>query len=65
MQTTQHGDVTRKDRKKKRSTVKKVVIVLVWIAVIAAIAFLVLFLASKIGQFDSIGSMIEYIRTQM
>ena len=35
-----------------------------WLLVIALVLFLVLFLASKIGQFQSIPAMLRYIRAQ-
>lgn len=48
-------------KKARRRTVIKVVI---WAAIIALIAFLTLFLSSRIGQFGSIGDMLAYIRAQ-
>ncbi len=53
-----------KKRKKNRSALKKAAIVLLWLAAIAAVVFLVLFIASRIGQFDSIGAMLNYIWAQ-
>ena len=37
-------------------------IVIIWLIVIAAVIFVTLFLASRIGQFESIGDMLNYIR---
>lgn len=48
-------------KKKKKNTLLKVII---WLVVIALVIFLTLFLASKIGQFDSIMEMIRWIMDQ-
>lgn len=55
-----------KEKKKKKKnrvgiTILKVVI---WIIVIAVAIFLTLYFASKIGEFNSIGDMLNYIKSQ-
>jgi len=54
-------EANKKKRKRAGKTVAKVII---WLVVIAVVIFLTLFLAAKIGEFDSIGHMIEYIKSQ-
>lgn len=49
-----------KKKKKKRVWLR----ILIWVVVIAAVIFVTLFLASKIGQFDSIMEMIRWIMNQ-
>ena len=51
--------------KKKGSALKTLLKVIIWLAVIALIIFVTLFLASKIGHFDSIPALIDYIRAQV
>ncbi len=52
------------NKKKRRSVIKKIAIAILWVAAIAVVAFLVLFIASKVGQFNSIGDMLDYIWAQ-
>lgn len=66
---TRQGDTAgniyrRQDKKKKRSPGKTALIIIIWIVVILVVIFLTLFLASKIGQFESIGAMLIWIRGQ-
>jgi cytoskeletal protein RodZ len=59
------GSRSEKNRKKKKGRAGKTVLkVVIWIIIIAAAIFLTLYLASKIGEFESIGDMLNYIRAQ-
>lgn len=51
-----------KQKKKSKKTWLKVII---WLVVIAAIVFLTLYLSAKIGQFDSIPDLLDYIKAQV
>lgn len=51
--------------KKKGSALKTLLKVIIWLAVIAAVIFATLFLSAKIGHFDSIPALIDYIRAQV
>jgi len=53
-----------KEKKKQNETRRKLIIILIWILLIAGFAFLVLFLASRIGQFNSIADMFDFIKAQ-
>jgi len=51
-------------KKRKKSAVGTVIKLLVWLLIIALGIFLTLFLAARIGEFESIPAMLEYIRGQ-
>ena len=53
-----------RENKKKKKTVKKIIVVVIWILVVALAIFLTLFIASKVGRFDTIADMLDYIRSQ-
>ncbi|MCL1830420.1 MAG: hypothetical protein FWG21_03220 [Oscillospiraceae bacterium] len=48
-------------RKKKRVLLR----IVIWLVIIAAIVFLTLFLAARIGEFNSIMEMIDWIKDQI
>ena len=50
--------------RKKRRKEKKWLKFLIWTGVVILVIFLTLFLSSRIGRFDSIASMLVYIRSQ-
>ena len=50
--------------KRKRKKEKKWLKFLIWTGIVLIVIFLTLFLSSRIGRFDSIASMLEYIRSQ-
>ena len=52
------------EKKRKRKKEKKWLKFLIWTAVVIIVIFLTLFLSSRIGRFDSIASMLVYIRSQ-
>lgn len=47
--------------RKNRIRRRKVLVALAWTAVVLVVCFLVLFLSSKIGRFESIGDMLYFI----
>lgn len=49
-----------KEQRNKRLK-RKVLKVLAWTFVVAIVAFLVLFISSKVGQFESIADMLDFI----
>ena len=53
-----------KEDKKGKEARRKTIVAILWILLIAGFAFLVLFLASRIGQFDSIADMFDFIKEQ-
>lgn len=53
-----------KKKKKKKSAGKIVALVIIWAVVICVVIFLTLFFASKIGEFESIPAMLDYIKGQ-
>jgi len=53
-----------KSEKRQRSIFKGIMKIVIWVCVIALLIFLTLFLSSRIAEFDSIGDMIRYIRSQ-
>jgi len=52
------------EEKKKKERRRKVIVVLIWILLIVGFAFLTLFFSSRIGQFDSIADMFDFIGAQ-
>ena len=52
------------EEKRKQRKQKKMRKFLIWTAVVIVVIFLTLFLSSRIGRFDSIASMLVYIRSQ-
>jgi len=50
--------------KRKKRKQKKICKFLIWTGVVIIVIFLTLFLSSRIGRFDSIASMLEYISSQ-
>ena len=54
----------KKSKKKKKSKSKPVLSFLLWTGVAVIVIFLMLFLSSRIGEFESIGAMLAYIRSQ-
>lgn len=57
--------VENKQPKKKNKTVRLIVKILIWLVIIVGVIFLTLFLASKIGQFESIRAMLDFIRSEV
>jgi cell division septal protein FtsQ len=55
----------RRAKRKRRTAGRTVALVIVWLVVIAAVVFLTLFIASKIGEFDSISDMLEFIKNEI
>ena len=55
-----HALQERRKRKKEKKWLK----FLIWTGIVILVIFLTLFLSSRIGRFESIGSMLEYIRLQ-
>jgi len=56
--------VYREDEKPKRK--KRILLrIVIWLVIIAAIIFLTLFLAARIGEFDSIMDMLNWIKEQI
>jgi len=53
-----------KVKKKNKETRRKVFVALFWTLIVAGSAFLIFFLAARIGQFDSIGDMFDFIKSQ-
>ena len=56
----------KKPKKKKKGRVLRTILkIIIWIVVIAGVAFLTLFLTSRIAEFESIPAMLQYIRDQL
>ena len=55
-----HALQERRKRKKEKKWLK----FLMWTGIVLLVIFLTLFLSSRIGRFDSIASMLIYIRSQ-
>lgn len=53
------------DKQKKRMLVRRIVTIAVWVVLILIMIYLVLFCSYKIGQFDSIPHMFDFIRSSM
>ena len=51
-------------KKRKKSAARTILLLLLWILIIALGIYLTLFLAARIGEFESIPAMLEYIRGQ-
>ena len=65
VQQPQKGSKGKKGKKKrKKSAAGAIIRLLIWILIIALGIFLTLFLAARIGEFESIPAMLEYIRGQ-
>ena len=57
-------EVNELEEKKKKEKRRKAIVILIWVLLIAGFAFLTLFFASRIGQFDSIADMFNFIGDQ-
>lgn len=55
---------TNNEKQKTNGKLKFLFRFLIWTAVVIAAIFLTLFLSARIGQFESIAAMLEYIRAQ-
>ena len=55
----------KKRKKKKGRAIRTILKIIIWVVVIAIVVFLTLFLTARIAEFDSIRSMLEYIRDQL
>ena len=53
------------NKPKKKGPIRVLLVLIIWLVVLAAVVFLVLFLAAKIGEFNSIADMLAYVRTQL
>lgn len=54
--------INNKTKRKERR--RKIIIAVIWVLLIIGIGFLILFLASRIGQFGSICDMLSFIADQ-
>ena len=53
--------IKKEEKKRKR---KRVLVFILWLVLVAVFAFLMLFLSSRIGEFDSIRDMLNFIAAQ-
>jgi len=54
-------EIKKEEKKRKR---RRVLVFILWVLIVAGFAFLMLFLSSRIGEFDSIRDMLNFIAAQ-
>ena len=59
----QNSGEERKEKKKDSRTARRVRSIIIWVVVIALMIFVVFFLSYKIGEFESIPDMFNFIRS--